>query len=337
MLLTHLNKTALENYLQTANKTPYVKRDLTSIGFDNTFGIEIELITNDYTDFDQLHKIPFYFYEDLGWIPYEYEESINHAGAREYASPIYNPTKQAFEQIDKIYEILNTSDVDIYDNCSLHLNIGSQIFEENEQYFNNFLFNYLNFEDVLYEFGMIDEINESGFSKLANQKNKHSKIIDKVLFENLQYDYNFENAYYNISKEQMIESKKSFMRFRRMMNTKPDYMEHRFLYGTLDPLILNNMLNTMFKFYEFSKKRQNLNAAQEDYLYNLNDVFNDAKDKRSQTTDFNIIKNDPLHDTILLADLIFKDDLDKTLFLKQALHLHDKPESHVKQLIKRRG
>lgn len=345
-------------------------RDILNLSSKTTIGIEIEFINANKTsnkenlaEYNQMFNKKFESneynvekngdqYDNAGW---KIKKEIDCSG--EFASPILRNTKEDMLNIKKVYEMMNDNNFTVNDSCSLHVNIGGDIFRGKLKNVISFLKLYSIFEYEL--IGM----SKGDFNTMRKGLYHYAAPFSYRLFQILKDgNYKFDNtqprtnAFFKfleeIPTEKIIEEKVSnrfnslsfinvrFARDKQLKFTnkqKREYkddnfkivkldngrFEFRFPNPTLDPIIVQNTINILAKFTEAAVR----NPKGVDKLFNKYEPFMDKRIKmmkeansRRQEEDFEFkLGKEELTKIMDLADFIFDKELDKKNMLKQAI------------------
>lgn len=279
-------------------------RDTLNLASDVTFGIEIEYegIVKDTVS----HMI----YEEqldkrlIGWLnKSEFDIAIYNKNGEtvngEINSPILKDTKETWEELKYILELLERKGAFVSEKCGGHVNIGAHIFENNLEYIKNFILIWILYEKEIRKFSSGENKNlrrdvNNLFQKISRKIDiekliKNNKIV--ILTDELSCLF---DKHHSIYMKNPIGDRFMF----------GNIIEFRLPNGTLNPEIWQNYINFFAKLIIASKKE----LDQEKIVYKINNHE---------------------HSVIELADFVFDNDLDKEQFLIQTL----KPNKTYKKFL----
>ena len=261
-----------------------------------TFGVEIEYedIIKDYVDY-YLSENKLYDKRYGDFInTYEPDiERVNEMGeviCGEVKTPILTDNVTSWKNLEWTLELLKRLGGNVTDKCGTHINIGSQILENNPIYFRNLFLIWTLYEKEIYTFS------KGEFSRLRGCE--HFKSLRPILLKNIDKIINLDDdiiSYININSA-LFDKKHAFClsKYSGGKYKKDNVIEFRVPNGTLNKEIIQNYINFFTKLLLATKQDVDI----EEILYK--------------------IKNNQ-HDILSLAHLVFNDDLDKEYFLIQAL------------------
>ena len=270
-------------------------RDMLNLPPDVTFGLEIEYegILKDTVSHilyeEQLDK------KLIGWknksefsiaLYTEDNEIIN----GEINSPILKDTKEAWEDLKYLLELLKNHGAFISSKCGGHVNIGAHIFENNFEYIKNFILSWVLYEKEIRRFSSGEykklRIDIDGLFKSVGEVVEPEILLKSsknfILFDEL---WGLFDKNHSIYIKQPICNKFMF----------GNVIEFRIPNGTLSEEIWQNYINFFVRFILACKKEMD----QEKIVYKINNQE---------------------HNSIELADFVFDNDLDKEQFLIQTLN-----------------
>ena len=282
-------------------------RNSLNLPSDVTFGIEIEyenINTNDVSEL--LNKEKLENNHCFGWqnkaeidiLEYDKnEEKMN----GEIISPILKDRNRTWNNIETILDILNNNGGIVTEKCGAHVNIGAHILGTKVKHWKNFLLLWMLYEKEIYQFS------SGEFIKVRADINK---ILERISLElnidditKLRRKMNLKNL------DDSIFSKCSDIRITKNFNKNisiNNVIEFRIPNGTLNKEIWQNYINFFARFVLACRK--DLDIEKMSYKFSHND-----------------------HNIMDLANLIFKEEIDKEYFLIQALKTN---HQYKKQLIK---
>lgn len=193
-------------------------------------------------------------------------------------------------------------------NCGGHIHFDINIFDNNYKYFINFFKLWAIFEDIIFMFGCGTN------DRLRNNINRHTKEIGNdiyYLFNSIIKHPN--NEIYNILKNS-LKDKNRALRF-----TKFNTLEIRVPNGTIQEMIIQNNILFFSKLILYATSKNYDNRLIDNLLYNHN------PNKMVIET----YKNINIDKAIILANLIYDNEIDKLDFLKQYLKLFNKKDQKV--------
>ena len=264
-------------------------RNILNISSDITFGIEIEYENIKYDDFSTiLSEEKLYDLSLKDWQnKHEPDISEYNNNFEEYngevISPVLTDNSISWNALEAILYLLDRNDAIITNKCGGHVNIGSQILEDNINYYKNFLLLYILYRNEIKEFckGQYINIRPSFYIKSIYEE----YLIKNIICAKRIKDFDF--ILFDKDHELCInENGCSEFEFGNVI-------EFRLPNGTLDPAIWQNYINFFTKFLIACKKELDY----DNIVYNINN-------NKATMLD--------------LASFTFTDDLDKENFLIQS-------------------
>lgn len=315
MQLSNLSVASKKELLDELNKMTLSYRKKLNIADNTTFGIEIEYGNVLKDIIDNLTKN--YYGERLNnyekWM-YQYERSFANFIDKKYYggefdSPVFVNKEEYFIQLKNVCDALLKNGAIVDERMALHVHVGKDILKNNLKYLENFLKLYMIYEDIIYKFGyygktprkVIDDYARAISYDLFDilEENEYSSFNDliyilRVIFKNKKTGINF----YNINP--------GFYDSFNHLNT----IEYRMFNGTIDPVIIQNMVNLSCSLLETSASEE---LDVECIDYNVKKI----KDREYNVQNLSLPIN--FDKALEFSDMIFKDDDDKKYFLKQYL------------------
>lgn len=314
-MLSEISNSDLKEIIDYLNRYSLEYRSLLDIPSDVTFGIEIEMEhfkggVSDFRPFEvAINKI-------VGNEDWTIKNDITLNWGRELASEMYTNEPKTWEDIKNVCELASKyGTIDI--KCAGHVNIGSQIFGNNQLYWYRFLKLWTAYENVIYRFGYGEYLTYFPFILYS------AKPIAKIFYERMDvFKKSLEGTVFDVIKGLEIPNmnrdflKKNALSFIKMYGIS-DYsmvqnncvVEIRNNLGTLDEVIWQNYNN----FYIHLMLYCASNKFDDDLLDKRIML---QKDGFADIDGYNKIY---LKQAIELCDLIFDNNLDKVYFLRQYL------------------
>lgn len=350
-LMNNKDKVKLFEYLKDYEIT---YRDVLGLKENSTFGIEVEFVDEYNLDIDRnpLYYLSIYnvwfkktfntegkvyndYYLNNGW-QLKSETGVS----AEFSSPIFKDEKETYENIKKVYELLKEKEAWMNQFCGLHVNVGGNIFENNPHNLFQFLKLYGVFEEVILSFSRLTN------EKLRTAVNFNAKSIDYfLLYEML--DSKLENkiitnyqdfictcTYANNLFPNEIKDKSSSLSLAHLKlfsnEIEGNRIEFRAPNGTLDPILVQNTINTLVKLTEHHKEDPLANKYIDEYKSTIG-LMPKITNRYSNIEFHRFYSDCPLDKALALCDIIFDNNLDKINFLKQ---IYTNQEEKQKQKIK---
>ena len=262
-----------------------------------TFGIEIEYenIVNDtmshLLDFESLFNSNLKKWENKREADINVRNKLDELMNGEVVSPILTDKISDWKNLKLVLNILKRNDAIITEKCGGHVNIGAHILGSNVKYWRNFLLLWILYEKEIYkfssgEYSYVRKRNDNTINRIGiilNQKIKEILIGDDEIYTYLRRIANFSKLH-DLSLERFISP--NFEENNRI--------EFRVPNGSLSEEIWQNYINFFAKLLLTCKKELDIDKL----VYKINN-------------------NE--HNVVELADLIFKDQIDKDNFLIQTL------------------
>lgn len=262
-----------------------------------TFGVEIEYenIVNDSVScfLDSEHDFDSNF---IDWVN-EIDLDVSEYGKDceimngEIVSPILTDNINTWKNLKIALDILKRNDAVITTQCGGHVNIGAHVLEYNTNYFRNFLLIWTLYEKEIYsfasgEYSSVRKRNDSIIDRIAPEIHKKLDLIVKTncdLFDYLDSITSYSKIY-DLSLLRVISP--NFYEDNRIEIRVPN--------GTLSEEIWQNNINFFAKLLLTCRKELDV----EKLVYKIKKNY---------------------HSPVELADLVFKDQIDKDNFLIQTL------------------
>ena len=295
-----------------ARESDFKMRNKIGLDENETFGIEIEF------ENVKLNTIKYGRHWDV-----KKDDTVtayvcgNEVGG-EVSSPILKDKKECWNDIERMCNYLLKKEAIITPSAGGHIHIGSQVLKDDPNNIRKLLKSWELFEPVIYSFS-------SGRDKcLRKCVNIQAKAVAPTLrrIRNNKKSYNDYRTYCDwiwfFKKYRLM--KFSGINFSNYTGSEEDVgntIEIRCPNGTIDPTIWQNNINFFIKFFE-SCTDNNFDEDYIDYLLGPKKVLSYI-----DTNDFELAME--------LVDLVFKDRIDKIMFLKQYLKFFNKEKEYVKK------
>jgi len=298
--LSSFDNNDLKQFLLLLEKYYLEMRNVLGIDKNITFGMELEFI---YASFEPINR-NLKLINDSWYV----KEEIIYDDGGEIATPPLNDSSKNW------YDFATACDIaKCYSNyankCGGHIHIGSQIFEDNSNYWLNFILFWATYEHIAFRFGYgelltgrhqlleyafpVKDILNNAYI-LHSNKNSFLKDIIKSINYGRNQAINFQNV-----KTPIINNDKNF--------EENNTIEFRFFNGTYDSIIWQNNVLFAVKMLEYAKSSRfdlELVCSRNDGLFW----------KKFDLASYNKIY---LRQALELADLIYTNNLDKIYFLRQ--------------------
>lgn len=271
-----------------------------------TFGIELE--------YDKLEnaKDSFFISEIMqNWQTnpdWETKKEPSIPLGREISSRILHDDYSSWHEVKTVCEFLKDSKVKpINDMAGGHIHIGVNILEDNYIYLRKFLKLYTIFEYILYRFGYGDKLNGRP-NIMVYAKPISEKLMSKM------WQINLAKSFDDLKNIFMGDSSKKRNSLNLNLITSHNTLEFRFPNMTNEEVIWQNNINVLSKLILLAKNipEEFLDSKLKEFEY-LTYTFNSHKEYIAR------YHNICFRDSLLFADLVFDNTLDKMYFLKQYL------------------
>ncbi len=282
-----------------------------------TFGTEIEFVNARFYDVKwKLAKRQ--RQNKLSNYKLEKESTVMHRDVRnnvlggELVTPILNDSINSWKTLKYACDFLIKMGAKIDRNCSNHIHIGINIFENNLDYFIRFLKVWTIYEDIIYYFSCNEQL------QIRNKINSYAKEIGMEIFKMFEQKYTKTEI---IDKLKFILLDKTYaLRFSTF-----ETLEIRVPAGTLNSTIIQNNISFFIKLILYCKSN----------YYNeklINEKFSLHDKNKSSIFNCKVINLDK---ALELSNLIYTTELEKLNFLRQYLKLFNKKEknTHTKKYI----
>jgi len=271
-------------------------RNELNLGNAVTFGVEIEYenvmfdLVSYFLDYEQNYDTSF-----IGWTnhievdisEFNKDELMN----GEIVSPILTDNIETWKNLKIILDMLKRNDAVITDRCGGHVNIGTQILNYNTNYFRNLFLLWLLYEKEIYNFS------SGEYSSVRKRDNNLLKRIALTLNSKIDEILENENDLFTYLKKVLVVSDSYDITFKSVKGPaifNDNRIEIRIPNGTLNEEILQNNINFFTKFLLVCRNELDI-----------------------EKIIWKISRND--HSPVELANLVFKEQLDKDNFLIQTL------------------
>lgn len=312
-----MNDKRLKEYIEEAKETAFMMRDKINIDSKNTFGIEVEFenVNLDTIKYGKKWQVK----EDDTTTTKINGSSIG----GEVSSPILRDNEECWKDIEHVCHYLSKKGAVATFATGGHIHIGAQVLKDDPNNIRKLLKQWELFEDIIYSFssGRDKELRSS----VAVQAKKISPKLKRI--RDTKYGYSKYQTFYDwyrfLKKFQL--NKFDCLNFKNYKDCKEDYnntIEIRCPNGTIDSVIWQNNINFFIKFFEHCCD-ENFDEEYIDYLLY----------KKETIETENIYDMFHAEDSLKLVDLIFKERIDKIMFLKQYLKIfdNDKQKQYTKK------
>lgn len=285
-------------YLKQIRNQTIQFRDTLGLSNNVSFGCEIEYenislekvnkvlenLKQENSDFKDWRN----FYDHSNWTWYK-GELIN----GEVSSGILFDTKNCWENLNILLSKLKELNGYVTKRCGTHINIGTQILESNQLYWQNFLLLWKLYNDEIYRFS------SGEFRSLRKYYGIKPVSKELTIDDILKFEMRFDGK--NEGKEICLFDKVHDVSLKKCASPNfgiNNVIELRIPNGTLDICIIQNYINFYIKFLLACKQELDI----DEIIYMI---------------------NNKIHDIFQLSEFVFKDnELDKNNFLIQALKIN---------------
>lgn len=302
-----MNDKRLKEYIKEAKETAFIMRDRINIDSKNTFGIEVEFenVNLDTIKYGKKWQVK----EDNTTTKKINGSSIG----GEVSSPILRDNEECWKDIEHVCHYLSKKGAVATFATGGHIHIGAQVLKDDPNNIRKLLKQWELFEDIIYSFssGRDKELRSS----VAVQAKKISPKLKRIRYTKYGYSkYQTFYDWYRFLKKFQLD-KFDGLNFKNYKDCKEDYnntIEIRCPNGTIDSVIWQNNINFFIKFFEHCCG-ENFDEEYIDYLLY----------KKETIESENAYDMFHVEDSLKLVDLIFKERIDKIMFLKQYLKIFD--------------
>jgi len=262
-----------------------------------TFGVEIEA-----EDIDPNKIIKMSKNSTLNNWQFKDDRSLKYGCSIELASPIFEDTKESYLDIKKACKLLKQENANVSENSSLQIHFGIQIFNNNFVNLEEFYKLWTIFEHIIYRYSY-------GENKKARKEIlEYARPISIYLKNKLEETKNKDML--NLSRIIGAEKKNAIsFRYKEEENQiKINTIEIRTINGTLDHILIQNYIYFFYKLINYVT----LSKYEKDKIEYLFKNFD-------KTKSFSEYSNIFFDDAVLLTELIFDSEIDKSIFLKNYL------------------
>ena len=294
---------------------PY--RDFLNLPLDLTFGVEIEYENLDRSIVDD------YINKKLDCWLSKTDGSLVNGG--EINSPILYDEKKYWLELKKICSFLKEHNANTCQNAGGHVHIGAQILGEECATWRKFIKIYTIYENILFRFAYGE--------KLGPRKKMyvHANPIAETLISKM-WRFNRSKSIIELGQEYPSETKRialnlNHVLFENMQEMENNTIEFRFPNATVEASIWQNNINTFAKMI-LAAKSNNIDEEYLDKLLKEEDyMLLSLNSKKELLAKYNGIC---FNQAIQFADLIFDNNLDKTLFLRQYVKSFEKSNECIR-------
>lgn len=315
IMFSKLKGNELIEILDLINSYYLEYRDVINLNKNNTFGLELEFEhSNNIKILNDLISNNLYTRWRISG------DSTLYRGA-EITSPILNDKVINWDELGRVCNIVNKY-ARVGSGTGSHIHYGSQILEDNPEYYRNFLYLYAVYENILFRFGYGENnCARRGINKYAhymaltflkevfsiNWNKTDQTIVDMIspLMGDRYVSVNFNNMnddnHYSIDyiRENGFDPSKTIIM---------DTIEFRFCNGTLNPIIWQNNINCFGKLLERCTKELDYDLLHRRVSLNKEYFGN-----------ISFYKEIFLDQVLEFVDLVFDNNKDKIYFLRQYL------------------
>lgn len=297
----------LKEYIAEVNDTDFSMRNQINIDSNDTFGIEVEFENVSLSDIK---------YSRMWFVKTDDTVTIKENGKSiggEVSSPVLKDNEECWREIEHVCNYLSKKGAIATPATGGHIHIGSQVLKNDPNNIRKLLKEWELFEPIIYSFS------SGNNQKIRSSVNKQAQKISAKLsrIRTSKNGYNRYKTYYDWCKffRDYNFGKFGGINFKNYKGYERDHgntIEIRCPNGTIDPVIWQNNINFFIKFLEYATTDE----FDEEYI----DYLLQNKDPIDYGNIYDMID---VNGAIELADLIFKDRVDKIMFLKQYLKIFD--------------
>lgn len=303
---------SIKDVVYDLEQTDFVLRNRIGLSNTETFGIEIEFENVNLDKIKGLSK----------WsLKKDDSVTIDNIGG-EIISPILIDNEDTWKDIDSKCKYLKNKKAIVTEKTGSHIHIGSQILENNPDHIRKFLKLWEAFENIIYYFSYGEDV----VSRYSVKKYSRPICNDLYKIRNSKKGYKQLKSYYdwyhffkkqNFNKETGI----NFRNYKGYEMDENNTIEIRCPNGTLDSRIWQNNINFFTKLMKCVTK-ENFDEDLIDY-YLSKKGYEEYGDDAINFVDF--------EKAIILSDIVFDDEMDKLLFLKQYFKLFEHGKTYIRK------
>ena len=354
-IISNLSKQDLASFIQRAKDEKLVFRKNLNFPTLYTFGNEVEFncFFADYLrDFVNTFNDKHYLYEDDR---YELREEITASG--EVVTPILTNEQYNWAIFKMLYDSLKTGEATVADNTASHLHIGTHMINTPQE-LALLIKTLVVFEPIIFKFGyglgdqprsfIQAEYGQTNYAMISSptkvkrfvdvlenfDRTKVQEMIDEFYaFTTIKQRY---RRAFNFNK---YDFRKLFATTHRNEPSVYDNIEIRCFNGTLWPEVVQNNINLIVGIVRaVHEGKIDEKYVQREYLMYLKNIYNFDHSNaimydQEEIDEYNKIlfgfNEINMKKAMKLADMIFDDDKDKLLFMKQYLKLFSQYEKEV--------
>lgn len=302
----------MKELVSDLNDVKFELRENIGIDSSETFGIEIEF---EKASLDEVKG-------SARWVVKPDDSvTVGNMGG-ELVSPILTDNIDTWKQIKNKCNYLKSKQAVTTSRTAAHIHIGSQILKDDSNNIRKLLKTWELFENIIFYFScgkdLMPRISIKEFARPIGN--------DLYLIRKSKNGYNRLNSYYDWYQflKKNTFNKHSCLNFKNYKGSHLDEkntVEIRCPNGTLDPIIWQNNINFFVKLLD-STTKNNFDEELIDYYLG-----------RKEMEEYGIfgINMFNIEEAMMLSDIVFDNDLDKMLFLKQYLKMFDDEKTYTKK------
>lgn len=255
-------------------------------------------------DYFKLTGFSSYNYETGPWI---LKSDITVKNGAEVHSPILKDTKKNWAELKEICELLKSLDSVSTEKTATHVHFNEESFLKDVYDLYNLIKLYSAYENVLYLFGTGEFTNfrDSMHRYASPVANDFHNAFHRVCFRTLEYKTILKKIDFSYNRGLRLNNL-------RQEYTAKDTFEFRFANGSLNPAIIQNLVNAEGKMCSYAVGSN----FDDDFVTRKFNYMTFPKTTRELTIQY---LNTSLDDILEFVDLIFDDTLDKLYFIRQCI------------------
>jgi len=255
-------------------------------------------------DYFKLTGTQKYNYETGPWI---LKSDITVKNGAEIHSPILKDTKKSWTELKEICDFLKSLDAVSTEKTATHVHFNERSFLGDVYDLHNLIKLYSAYENVLYLFGTGEFTNfrDSMHRYASPVANDFHNVFHGICFRTLEYKKILKKIDFSYNRGLRINN------LRQPYVTK-DTFEFRFANGSLNPEIIQNLVNAEGKMCSYAISSN----FDDDFVTRKFNYMKFPKTTRELTMQY---LNTSLDDILEFVDLIFDNTLDKLYFIRQCI------------------
>lgn len=294
------NKLDLLELLNQLEEHYITYQDKLEMPLDSTFGIEIEFENAPFREIrkkiELLNLDSWFLHDDIS----VQSTTITTKFGGEISSPILKNSTQDWSELKQICAMLKDSNAVSTSRTGGHIHFGKQLIKKDLEHWCNFLKLWALFEAITYRFGYGE------YLKHRNSASSYARPTSEKILDNIHKVRHYQDITSQFAQDRVYGlNLQNLLDRPRAKGT----IEFRSPNGTIDESIWQNNVNYFSHFIAYATSQS----------FDKDLIDQKIADFNYYTAQLNFYNEIYLKDSLLLADLIFDNNLDKANFLKQYL------------------